>query len=114
MFTALPLLTTASGRRGQRLALFDDIGPRHDRRRGAVLATVRHAGRHLERVARVICLGALTFDGQLRRAGDDIARFDPRMGVARDRRAGLDFDAGADGLVAGRWAIDALQDSTLE
>src|ERR1700733_4194316 len=113
MLTVLPT-PGASGRRGPRLALLDHKGRPHDRERGAVLAAVRHAGGYLERVARVIGLGRLAFDGQVGRAREDVARFDTRMGVARDRRARIDFDADADGLVAGHRAIDTLQDSALE
>jgi hypothetical protein len=110
MFTAPP----SACFKPARLALLYHIGSRDDGRRSAVLAAVRNAGADLERIAGVVGLRAFAFDRQIGRARDDVAGFYSGVGVARDRRAGLDLDADADGFVAGRRSVDSLQDGALE
>jgi hypothetical protein len=69
----------ASNRRGERLALFDDIGNRENRGLVAVLAAMGHACGNLESIPRSEGVRASAVDAQFQPAFDNIAGFNPRM-----------------------------------
>ena len=74
-----------SSRRDEGLALFDDVGDRDNRGLVAVLAAMRHACGNLESISCLEDPRTLAVDAQFQSPFDDIARFNPRMSVARDQ-----------------------------
>src|SRR5579872_6436650 len=110
----MPRRPRISGGRGERLAFLDDIGDRKNRWLVAVLAAVGPLRWDLEPLASLEGPGAQAVDVQLQPALDDIARFDPRMGVARDHRAGIEIDADVHRLVAVHRPVRACYDGALQ
>ena len=104
----------ASSRRDQGLALFDDVSDGESRRLVAVLTTVRHSRGNLESIPSIKGPRALAVNAQFQRAIDDIARFNPGMGMARDQRPRIEVNADVDGLVAVHRPISAGDDRALQ